>query len=155
MPRHTIRRCTAIAMTLLILAGCSDSSDPGESTTSIAPTTSSAPQTTAEALVGRWERTGGNFSVLQGMIVEVDADVTEGVVTYAPRNSYGFKEGDVKWSAFTGVSLDRVRFRDLVRDSDTSLPSYITGVITLTEDGDMIEMNFPSSGTVQVWTRVP
>jgi hypothetical protein len=93
--------------------------------------------------------------VLQGMVVEVDGSGTTGTVVSVPRNPYGFVEGDVKWSAFTGVSLDRVRIRDLVRDADTGLPSYITGVIAMSDDGAMIELTFPSSGTVQVWSRLP
>ena len=136
------------------IAGCSSSTESTPSTTVGTTTTTSEPQSTSEALTGLWERTGGDFSALQGMIVEVIADSDEGVVTFAPRNPYGFKAGDVKWSDFTTVSNDRVRMRDLVRDTDTGLPSYITGVITMTEDWSMMEITFPSSGTIQVWTRI-
>ena len=143
------------ALAATTVAGCSNADDSTPSSTSASTTTTSEPQSTSEALVGRWERTGGDFSTLQGMVVEVDEGLGEGIITYAPRNNYGFKEGDVKWSGFTTVSLDRVRIRDLVRDARTGLPSHITGVITMTEDWSMIEMEFPSSGTTQVWTRVP
>ena len=146
---------TIAALIAVVIAGCSGSDSSTTSTTAPTTTTTSEPQSTLEALVGRWERTGGDFSVLQGMIVEVDEGSVEGVVTFAPRNTFGFKVGDVKWSEFTTVSQDRVRFRDLVRDADTSLPSHILGVITMTEDREMIEMEFPTSGTTQVWTRVP
>lgn len=121
----------------------------------MASTTSTATPTAGEALIGRWERTGGNFSVLEGMVVEVDESGTTGTIVMVPRNPYGFEVGDVKWSEFTGVSFDRIRVRDLVRDADTGLPSYVTGVITMTDDGAMLELTFPSSGTRQVWSRLP
>jgi hypothetical protein len=121
----------------------------------MAPTTSTVTPTAGEALIGRWERTGGNFSVLEGMVVEVDEFGTTGTIVMVPRNPYGFEVGDVKWSEFTGVSFERIRIRDLVRDADTGLPSYVTGVITMTDDGAMLELTFPSSGTRQVWSRLP
>jgi hypothetical protein len=147
-------RIIAVACVAIVLTACgSTSADPTTSTTTVAPTTSSATQPSSAALVGTWERTGGDYSVLQGMVVEVDETATAGTIVSVPRNPYGFAEGDVKWSDFTGVSLGRIRIRDLVRDADTGLASYITGVITVSDDGAMLEVMFPSSGTFQVWTR--
>ncbi len=152
----TFRQITSGLIALLVLSGCgSASTESTPSTTSMAPTTSTETPTAGEALVGRWERTGGNFSVLEGMVVEVDETGTTGTIVMVPRNPYGFEVGDVKWSDFTGVSFDRIRIRDLVRDADTGLPSYVTGVITMTDDGAMLELTFPSTGTRQVWSRLP
>jgi len=152
----TFRQIIAGLMALLVLSGCgSASTESTTSTTSMAPTTSTEMPRAGEALVGRWERTGGNFSVLEGMVVEVDETGTTGTIVMVPRNPYGFQIGDVKWSDFTGVSFDRIRIRDLVRDADTGLPSYVTGVITMTDDGAMLELTFPSTGTRQVWSRLP
>jgi hypothetical protein len=151
-----IRRIISVVIAVLFVTGCSSSTGGSTtSTTSIASTTSTTAETTAGALVGKWERTGGDYSVLQGMIVEVDETIMAGTIIFVPRNQYEFKEGDVKWSEFTGVSQERVRIRDLVREADTGLPSYITGVISMTDDGGMLELTFPSSGTSQVWTRLP
>jgi len=155
-PELSIRQVVSVVIAMLVLTGCSSAgSGQTASTTSIVSTTTTLPLTTAEALVGRWERTGGDYSVLQGMIVEVDESVSAGTIVSVPRNQYGFKVGDVKWSNITGVAPDRVRIRDLVRDADTDLPSYIAGVISMTDDGAMIELTFPSSGSFQVWTRLP
>jgi len=154
-PTLPIRLTIPVVIAIVALAGCSSDGGEATTTTSIATTTSTPGQASASPLVGKWERTGGDYSVLQGMVVEVDESGTAGTIVFVPRNQYGFREGDVKWSEFTGVSQGRVRIRDLVRDADTSLPSYITGVITMTDDDAMIEISFPSSGTFQVWTRIP
>ena len=89
------------------------------------------------------------------MIVEVDDALTEGVIAGAPRNPYRFEAGDVKWSDITEVSEGRLRIRDLVREADTGRSSFVTGVITIAQDKRTIDIRFPSTGTLQVWTRVP
>ena len=144
-------RLIASAVALLMvatLAGCG---------TSAPATTSTTTTTVAEplGLAGTWVRTGGNYSVLQGMVVEVGDDLTEGVVVSVPRNPYRFREGDVKWSGFTDVSEGRIRMRDLSRQADTGVPSYVTGVISVIDDGMILEITFPSTGTLQVWSRTP
>jgi hypothetical protein len=155
-PEFPIRQVASMVMAMLILTGCGSASDETTaSTTSIDPTTSTVMQTAGAALIGTWKRTGGDFSVLEGMVVEVDESGTTGTIVMVPRNPYGFQVGDVKWSEFTGVSFDRIRIRDLVRDANTGLPSHVTGVITMTDDGAMFELTFPSTGTRQVWSRLP
>jgi hypothetical protein len=155
-PEFPIRQVASMVMAMLILTGCGSASDETTaSTTSIDPTTSTVMQTAGAALIGTWKRTGGDFSVLEGMVVEVDESGTTGTIVMVPRNPYGFQVGDVKWSDFTGVSFDRIRIRDLVRDANTGLPSHVTGVITMTDDGAMFELTFPSTGTRQVWSRLP
>jgi hypothetical protein len=139
-----------MALVLLGTAGCSSASSD--------PTTSTATTTTVAAsspLAGKWERTGGDFSTLQGMVVEVDPEGTEGTILSVPRNPYRFVVGDVKWSGLIEVSEGRIRLRDLSREADTGLPSHLTGVATITEDGAMVELKFYSTGTFQVWTRIP
>jgi hypothetical protein len=138
-----------MALALLGTAGCSSTSS--DTTTSSTTTTVAA----SSPLAGRWERTGGDFSTLQGMVVEVDPEGTEGTILSVARNPYRFVVGDVKWSGLTEVSEGRIRLRDLSREADTGLPSYVMGVATITEDGAMVELTFPSTGTFQVWTRIP
>jgi hypothetical protein len=135
------------------VAACS--STPATTTTTRPTTTTTIPLPGPEGLIGSWERTGGNFSVLQGMVVEVDEGLVEGVIVATPRNPYRFEAGDVKWSDITEVSAGRLRIRDLVREADTGRSSFVTGVITIAEDRRTLDIRFPSTGTLQVWTRIP
>lgn len=137
-----------VGLVIVLASGCGADEPAASSTTT---TTVAEPL----GLVGTWVRTGGNYSVLQGMVVEVGEDRTEGIVRSVPRNPYRFREGDVKWSAFTDVSDDRIRMNDLSRQADTGIPSYVTGVISIIDDGMILEIRFPSTGTIQVWSRVP
>ncbi len=156
--RQTMHRSSLVKFIVGVVAfaavvGCSstDSADTSSSTTT--STTTTAPG--EFNLAGIWERTGGDFSVLQGMVVEVDDPVTEGTIVSVPRNPYRFQVGDVKWGNITAVSEGRFRIRDLVREADTGLASFVTGIISPTPDGAMLELTFPTTGTVQVWTRLP
>lgn len=154
--RLPIPLVSVAVLAMLILTACDSSGGATTtSTTSIDSTTSTAMPTAGAPLIGTWKRTGGDFSVLEGMVVEVDESGTIGTIVMVPRNPYGFQVGDVKWSEFTGVSFDRIRMRDLVRSADTGLPSYVTGVISITDDGAMIEVTFPSTRTRQIWSRLP
>jgi hypothetical protein len=149
------RRVTAAMAVLaaLVVAACGSAS--GDSTTTSTSSTTTTTPSATSLLVGRWERTGGDFSILEGMVVEVDELATEGEIVSVPINPYRFVIGDVKWSALTEVGNGRIRINDLSREADTGLPSMVTGVITVTEDGTMLEITFPSTGTSQVWTRIP
>jgi ABC-type Fe3+-hydroxamate transport system substrate-binding protein len=144
---HRIRLVVVAATAMILLAACgSTSSD----------TTASSSTTTAPAsasLIGEWERTGGNYSVLQGMVVEVAEPGTEGVVVTVPRNPYDFRQGDVKWVSIVERPNGEFRFSDLSRESGTGAVSYVVGFMTLANDGQTLEMRFPSTGTIQVWTR--
>lgn len=146
----TVRWLGAGVMILALATGCS-SADTDSDTSSTSTTTTTTQD--GFTLAGTWQRTGGDFSVLRGMIVEVDEAVREGTISSVPRNPFQFKEGDVKWGDITEVSDGRFRIRDLVRQADTGVASHVTGVITPSSDGDMIELTFPSTGTYQVWTR--
>ncbi len=106
-------------------------------------------------LAGSWERTGGDFSQLQGMVVEVDADATSAVITSVPDNAFRFAVGDVKWQAITQAEDGTFRFDDLVREENTGAESTVEGVITIADDGESLEIQFPETGTTQTWTRVP
>ncbi len=147
------RVVVAVLTAVVVVAGCSSASG-DTTTTSTSSTTTTTPSATS-LLVGRWERTGGDFSILEGMVVEVDELATEGEIVSVPINPYRFVIGDIKWSSFTEISDGRIRISDLSREADTGLPSKVTGVITFTEDRTMLEITFPTAGTQQVWTRRP
>jgi hypothetical protein len=153
MPPSFLVRFVGGVVAVAVVVGCSsaDGADTASSTTT--STTTTAPG--EFSLVGSWERTGGDFSVLQGMVVEVTDPVDEGTIVSVPRNPYRFQVGDVKWDDITAVSDGRFRIRDLVREAETGLASFVTGIISPTPDGAMLELTFPSTGTVQVWTRLP
>jgi hypothetical protein len=149
-----IRVLAVAAVTLSLIAGCGSPSATSSSTQdSTTTTTTAAPA--ASPLVGSWERTGGNYSVLQGMIVEVDETAAEGTITEVPRNPFQFRVGDVKWASITPVSGDRFRIFDLSRESGTGIASRVTGVITVADGGETLEIRFSSTGTIQIWSRVP
>lgn len=148
-----MKRVLATVVLAALVGGCS--SAPASTTTRPTTTTTTmAPQAGPAGLIGIWERTGGNYSVLQGMVVEVDEDLTQGMIVSTPRNPYRFEIGDVKWSDITEVSGERLRIRDLVREADTGRSSWLTGVITMAEDRRTLDIEFPSTGTLQVWTRI-
>ena len=151
--RSPLVRFLAGAVAIAAIVGCSSTGSADTSSSTTTSTTGAAPG--EFSLVGTWERTGGDFSVLQGMVVEVDDRMTEGTIVSVPRNPYRFRDGDVKWGNITAVSDGRFRIRDLVREADTGLASFVTGVISPTPDGAMLELTFPTTGTVQVWTRLP
>ncbi len=148
------RVMVAAAVMMIAVAGCGSSSGTTSSTQDSTTTTTIA-SPPASPLVGSWQRTGGNFSVLQGMIVEVDETAAEGRITEVPRNPFQFKIGDVKWASITAVSGDRFRIFDLSRESGTGSASKVTGVITVVDGGETLEVRFSSTGTIQIWTRVP
>lgn len=106
-------------------------------------------------LAGAWERTGGDFSVLQGMVVEVDADATSAVITSVPDNPFRFATGDAKWESITEAEDGTYTFDDLVREESTGAESTVEGIITIADDGGSLEIEFPTTGTTQTWTRVP
>ena len=156
--RQTMHRSSLVKFIVGVVAfaavvGCSSTDNADTSSSTTTSTTTTAPG--EFNLAGTWERTGGDFSVLQGMVVEVDDPVTEGTIVSVPRNPYRFQVGDVKWGNITAVSEGRFRIRDLVREADTGLASFVTGIISPTPDGAMLELTFPTTGTVQVWTRLP
>lgn len=105
-------------------------------------------------LVGSWQRSGGDYSVLQGMVVEVDEEGTEGTIVSVARNPYEFQVGDTKWRSISAISEGLYRFEDLSRESGTGSTSYLSGVMTLSTDGLVLKMSFPTTGTTQTWTRV-
>ncbi len=145
----SVGRVACMMLVAVVAAGCSSGSS--DTTTSSTTTTVAA----SSPLEGRWERTGGDFSTLEGMIVEVEPHSTEGVILSVPRNPYRFVVGDVKWSDLTEIPDGLIRLRDLSREADTGLPSHITGIARITDDGAMVELTFPATGTFQVWTRLP
>lgn len=146
-------RVLAVAVMVSVIAGCGSPSETSSSTPDSTTTTTDAPA--ASPLVGSWERTGGNYSVLQGMIVEVDETASEGTITEVPRNPFQFRVGDVKWGSITAVSGGRFRIFDLSRESGTGTASRVTGVITVVDGGETLEIRFTSTGTIQIWSRVP
>ncbi|HSJ72354.1 MAG TPA: hypothetical protein VLA29_12000 [Acidimicrobiia bacterium] len=152
-PTTPIRVLAVAAVMLGVITGCGSASETSTSTQDTTTTTTAAPA--ASPLVGSWERTGGNYSVLQGMIVEVDEAASEGTITEVPRNPFQFRVGDVKWASITAVSGDRFRIFDLSRESGTGTASRVTGVITVADGGETLEIRFSSTGTIQIWSRVP
>lgn len=140
----------------LVLTACG-SPDPGVTTASseIVDTTGT-PTTSAEipSLVGRWERAESTFTSLDGMIVEVEADGTTGVIVEMPENPYQFQVGDEKWANIESTDDGEYSFDDLVREENTGATSTVEGVITVQPDGDTLEMTFPTTGTTQEWVRV-
>ena len=151
-----IRLGMVVTALLLAVAACGGTEDTAPTSTTTTTTVVTAPEgaTGMERLLGRWQRTGGDYSVLQGMVVEVGEDLEDGIILSVPRNPYQFQQGDEKWSDFTAVSEERIRMRDLSREADTGRMSFVTGVITVTADNDMLEIRFPSTGTIQVWSRL-
>lgn len=152
--RRHVGVIVAVLVGILAIGGCGSSSETTTTTTRATTTTVDAEATGLDALTGSWERTGGDYSVLQGMVVEV-GEPPEGVITEVPRNPFQFRVGDVKWTELSMVSGGRIRVRDLSRDADTGATSYVTGFITITNGNTMLEISFPSTGTFQVWTRSP
>ena len=119
-----------------MLAGCSSSGD-------------------VSGLAGSWERTGGDFSVLQGMVVEVDDAGTTATITSVPDNPFRFTVGDAKWRSITEADDGTYTFDDLVREENTGAESSVEGIITVADDGESLEIAFPTTGTTQTWTRIP
>ena len=145
--RVTAWRLFAVAAALAgIAAGCGSA---GSGTTTSSTTTT---EPASSVLIGQWERTGGNYSVLQGMVVEVEEPATDGVIVTVPRNPYDFQPGDVKWNDIVERPNGEFRFSDLSRESGTGAVSYVVGFMTLTNEGRTLEMRFPSTGTMQIWT---
>lgn len=129
---------------VLMVAACS-----GED--AIDPTTTQA-LPGARTLIGSWERVGGDFSELTGMVVTVSSASAEGFITSTPINVFGFAVDDVKWTAITEVGPGDYTFDDLIKGTATDAPSYVPGTMTVAEDGTTLEMSF-ESGTIQQWKR--
>lgn len=157
---HTPARSRSLASVVvlgLILAACSPADS--EPTTTAAPsTTSPAPDTTAPGagpdLSGRWQRTESTYESLDGMVVEVIEEGREAVIVEVPDNPFQFVVGDIKWRSIALQPDGTYLFEDLVREEGSGTESYIAGVIAVGDDGDTLEMTFPTSGTVQSWARV-
>lgn len=136
----------------LIGTGCGSSGDDSSRVDEdLVTTTTVDPQA---RLVGSWKRSGGDYSVLQGMVVQVDVEGIEGTIVSVARNPYEFQVGDVKWRSISAISDGLYRFEDLSRESGTGSTSYLSGVMSLSADGLVLEMSFPTTGTTQTWTRV-
>jgi len=129
---------------VLSVAACSggDAADP--------TTTRTRPE--VPTLVGSWERIGGDFSELTGMVVTVESAGADGIITSTPTNEYGFVVGDIKWAAITEVGPGEYTFDDLIRETANDSTSYVAGTLTINEDRTTLEMAF-ASGTIQEWSR--
>ena len=103
-------------------------------------------------LVGSWERIGGDFSELTGMVVTVESAGADGIITSTPTNEYGFVVGDIKWAAITEVGPGEYTFDDLIRETANDSTSYVAGTLTINEGQTTLEMAF-ASGTIQEWSR--
>lgn len=152
-----MRRLTFVVAVVVFAVACGGGSATDTSTADVT-TTVESPDTTAPAsvgspLVGEWERAEGDFSELHGMIVEVGGDGTTAVIVSVPENPYQFVVGDVKWDQIEETGDGEFTFQDLVREENTGATSTTEGVITLSEDGNTIEITFPATGTVQEWVR--
>jgi len=128
----------------MVVAACS-SEDAGQTTTE-APTD-------APSVVGSWERVGGDFSELRGMVVMVSGEGSDGLITSTPDNQYGFVVGDVKWTTITGTGPGEYAFDDLLRETANDSTSYVPGMMIIGADGTTLEMSF-DSGITQDWAKV-
>lgn len=134
-----------VALVLALVASACSGDDASDTTTSQAP-----PETLN--LVGSWERVGGDFNELTGMVVTVASVGADGIVTSTPPNQYGFVVGDTKWTAISEVEPGEFIFDDLLRETSTDSTSYVPGAMTVAEDGTTLEMSF-DSGSIQDWQR--
>jgi hypothetical protein len=134
-----------VALVVSILSACS-SSDP------VGSGSSTVPSEEETSLAGRWERAESTFTSLDGMVVEVAADGGSAVVIAVPDNEFQFQEGDVKWRMIEPMGEGRWSFEDLVRESGSGATSWVSGEMSLAEDGAALEMTF-STGTTQEWVR--
>jgi len=128
----------------LIISACSGEAD-AESTTTEGPPD-------ATTIVGAWERVGGDFSELTGMVVTVASEGADGLITSTPPNQYGFVVGDIKWASIVEIEVGEYSFDDLVRETANDSTSYVSGTLAVAADGATLEMSF-ESGTVQEWRR--
>ncbi len=126
------------------MSGCSGD-DATDSTTT-------AGSVGSPTIVGAWERVGGDFSELSGMVATVASADADGIISSTPTNQYGFVVGDVKWASITEVSPREYTFADLLSDTANDTTSYIPGTIVIADDGATLEMSF-QSGTIQEWAR--
>lgn len=107
-----------------------------------------------EPLVGQWERAESTFTSLDGMVIEVQGDGSTAIIATVPDNEFGFVAGDVKWRNIEVLAENEYSFEDLVREEGSGATSYVEGVITVGSEGNTLEMDFPTTGTVQEWVRV-
>lgn len=114
--------------------------------------TTAGASTEASTLVGSWERVGGDFSELTGMVVTVASIGADGVITSTPTNQYGFVVGDIKWAAISETGPGEYTFDDLLRETANESTSYVPGTMTIAEDGTTLQMSF-TSGSTQEWQR--
>ena len=128
----------------LIISACSGEDDADTTTTEGPPD--------ATTLVGAWERVGGDFSELTGMVVTVASEGADGIITSTPTNQYGFVVGDIKWASIVEIEVGEYSFDDLLRETANESTSYVPGTLVVAADGATLEMSF-DRGTIQEWRR--
>lgn len=134
-----------VALVLALGASACSGDDATDTTTTQAPADT-------RTLVGSWERIGGDFSELTGMVVTVASVSADGVIASTPPNQYGFVVGDIKWAAISEMGPGEYTFDDLLRETASDSTSYVPGAITVAEDGATLEMSF-DTGSIQEWQR--
>lgn len=100
-------------------------------------------------------RVSSDFPELDGMLVTVNDQQTQGVITSTPQNVYMFQAGDLKWRNIVRVSADEWEFEDLVREEGTGAMSYVAGLMRVDTDGEGLSLSFPTTGGSQEWAIVP
>lgn len=101
-------------------------------------------------IVGIWERTESNNPDLDGMLVMVAEEESEGVVVESPNSS--FDVGDVKWRAIEKLTEHEYEFED--RNTLGAYDEY--ALFILAYGNELIIGNFDESelGSFQRWERV-
>ena len=136
-----MRRATALLFAALLISALTACSSDEPSDSPDAP-----------SIEGTWQRLDSPFPELTGMVVEIGSGETTGVIVDVPENRYLFVVGDEKWTDITNEGGRVFSFDDLVREENTGAMSTVSGEMTLSDDGDTLDMTF-STGTTQTWTR--
>jgi len=101
------------------------------------------------SLTGIWDRTKSNHPPLDGMIVEVDINQTQGIITETP-DSDDFPIGAIKWNDIQKEGANRFVFDDLVSNGTLGEARlFIVG-----KGSEVIIGAFSTNyGSFQRWTR--
>lgn len=88
------------------------------------------------SLPGEWQRAESTFTRLDGMVVEVQSDESDGLMVAEPEGEFQSQERDVRWRSIEPTGEGEWSFEDLVREAGSGETSYVPGVITFALDGN-------------------
>lgn len=101
-------------------------------------------------IIGTWERVESNAPALDGMILTVNDEETEGAITYTPSSYYNVD--DIKWKSIVKISEYEYTFEDM---SSTGSYTENKSIFIIANGNELIIGNFYESngGSFQRWAR--